>query len=124
LATSSTNRAAGVTSVACDGRAVLVRSCQSTLRLQVGVVDERPAGQKVDFDEFDATALRLRPSSDAISRWLLPRLCSKWTVLRSMSRNTLLPALLGWATVSGYDADLLSHFAVKAVAGLRRRARG
>src|SRR6266851_234174 len=27
-----------------------------------------------------------------------------------MRRNTLLPALLGWATVSGYDADPLSHF--------------
>src|SRR6266542_6387722 len=47
-----------------------------------------------------ATALRLRPSSVAISRWLLPRLCSRWIVLRSMRRNTLLPALLGWATVS------------------------
>src|SRR6059036_2251521 len=65
-----------------------------------------------------ATDARLRPSSDAISRWLLPRLCSKWIVLRSIRRNTLLPALLGWATVSGYDADLpvpllsrhLSHF--------------
>src|SRR5438477_8117371 len=57
-----------------------------------------------------ATALRLRPSSDAISRWLLPRLCSKWIVLRSIRRNTLLPALLGWATVSGYDADLLACF--------------
>jgi hypothetical protein len=27
-----------------------------------------------------------------------------------MRRNTLLPALLGWATVSGYDADLLACF--------------
>ena len=34
----------------------------------------------------------------------------QWIVLRSIRRNTLLPALLGWATVSGYDADLLSHF--------------
>jgi transposase len=31
-------------------------------------------------------------------------------VLRSIRRNTLLPALLGWATVSGYDADLLACF--------------
>jgi hypothetical protein len=31
-------------------------------------------------------------------------------VLRSIRRNTLLPALLGWATVSGYDADLLAYF--------------
>src|SRR6266568_6987535 len=57
-----------------------------------------------------ATVLLLRPSSLAIWRRLFPRLCSKWTVLRSMRRNTLLPALLGWATVSGYDADPLSHF--------------
>jgi hypothetical protein len=40
----------------------------------------------------------------------LRRLCSKWIVLRSRRRNTLLPALLGWATVSGYDADLLACF--------------
>jgi len=31
-------------------------------------------------------------------------------VLRSIRRNTLLPALLGWATVSGYDADLPACF--------------
>src|SRR6266699_6834358 len=57
-----------------------------------------------------ATVFLLRPSSLAIWRRLFPRLYSKWTVLRSMRRNTLLPALLGWATVSGYDADLVSHF--------------
>src|SRR6266568_1463744 len=68
-----------------------------------------------------ATVFLLRPSSLAIWRRLFPRLCSKWTVLRSMRRNTLLPALLGWATVSGYDADPLSHFAVKAVSGSGRR---